>query len=124
MHKHRKRTDGERAVEWIQLYCVQPDGTNAGKKVRLTPPERATLYAIYDAPSGPRDDIELTGALAAYVALLHLVGVKARSPFHPSAKTDSWTLWRAAGPDLRQHLQRVGDAVICKELGTRWPSAA
>ena len=42
----------------------------------------------------------------------------------PQADADIFTLWNAVGPELRAVLKRDGAAVVCPELGTRYPAAA
>ena len=66
------------------------------------------------------------GTLAAYLTLLHLVGVEAERQGSPPPwlQTDIFTLTNAMGPRLRQFLHLRGDTLVCPELGTIWPRAA
>ena len=83
--------------------------------------QRFTVRQIYDRGQ----DIPVTGTLAAYLALLHVCGPEAlEQDFHPQANADVFTLWSAVGPELRALLRRDGAAVVCPELGTRYPAAA
>jgi hypothetical protein len=86
------------------------------------------MRRIYDAPGAPlsvpvTDDREL----AAYLALVHIASPEAlnETPIMPVLNVDPWTVWNAAdSPTLRPVLKREADAVICPELGTRFPRAA
>jgi hypothetical protein len=42
----------------------------------------------------------------------------------PQFYTDSLQVWAATGPDLKEVLKRDGEAILCPELGTRYPAAA
>ena len=66
-------TRGERNIVWIRDHCI-----DRGRLVRLTPEQRATIYQLYDAPAGVQPQEPITGQLAAWPTLLHLVGVEAR----------------------------------------------
>jgi hypothetical protein len=112
------RTRGERAIVWIGRYCVRPAGPERGHPVRLTAPEREIVRRIYDdAVSAP-----IGGELAAYIALLHLVGIEGRMREDPPAplSADLFTTWNSAGPRLRAYVRRDGEALVCVALGTRW----
>jgi hypothetical protein len=78
---------------------------------------------IYDAP-----DLPVTRELAAYLALAHLCCPERLSlgepGFRPAVDVDTFTLWAAAGPDARAVLRREGEAVVCPQLGSRFPWAA
>jgi hypothetical protein len=109
---------GDHAIRWIQEYCVMP----SGKRVVLSPDDRNLVHAIYDGLK----DIPVSGALAAYLTLLHLAGPEAKqNDFRPNiAPVDLWTLWAAVGPGLRPFLVRKGGSVHCPELGTTYSVAA
>ena len=121
----RKQTRGERAIRWIQDYCLLPSGLDKGQHVRLTPAQRDIVREIYDNPNGPNGAPPVTGALAAYLALLHVCGPEAlQKEFRPELSADIFTVWGAVGPDLRAVLKREGERIVCSQLGTRHPAAA
>jgi hypothetical protein len=64
---------------------------------------------IYDAPND-RPQSRVTGPLAA----------EAKGDFRPNMETDVFTIWNAAGPGLREVLNRTGQGIECPELGTRF----
>ena len=115
---------GDKAVLWVETYCLIPSGPERGQHVRLSVEQRATVHQMYDNPSGLRA-APITGNLAAYLALLHVCGPEAlQHDFRPEVSTDTFTVWGATGPDIRAVLRRDGEAVVCPELRTRWPVAA
>ncbi|MFY9599528.1 MAG: hypothetical protein WBX05_09020 [Pseudolabrys sp.] len=115
---------GDRAVKWIETYCIIPSGPEKGQHARLSVEQRATVRQIYDNPDGPQA-APVTGNLAAYLALLHVCGPEAlQRDCRPEVSTDVFTVWGATGPDLREVLKRDGDGVVCPELRTRYPVAA
>jgi hypothetical protein len=102
-----------------------PDGPHKGHPVRLSLAQRELLRQIYDAPGGPQDIPISDNALAAYLALMHICGKEAlQRDFRPHVEVDSWTMWRATSERLRRYLKRDGEAIICPQLGTRYPEAA
>jgi hypothetical protein len=120
----RKWTRGERAIRWIQDYCLVPSGLDKGQHVRLTPAQRDIVRQIYDSSDGI-ETAPVTGPLAAYLALLHVCGPEAlQKEFRPELSADIFTVWGAVGPDLRAVLRRAGGRIICTQLGTEWPAAA
>jgi hypothetical protein len=40
------------------------------------------------------------------------------------AEHDTFTVWGAAGPRLREVLKRDGERIVCPQLGTGYPAAA
>jgi hypothetical protein len=121
----RTQTRGERAIRWIENYCLMPSGLEKGQHVRLTPVQRDMVREIYDNPNGPRGAPPVTGTLAAYLALLHVCGPEAlQKEFRPELSADIFTVWGAVGPDLRAVVKREGERILCLELGTRYPDAA
>ena len=123
-----KKSRGSQNINWIEQYCVVPNGPNKSQRVKLTAAERATVLWVYDSPNGPRDDVPINDlALAANVALLHLVGIEAplQQTFRPATiDVDVFTLWAACSPLLLKHLERRGERVFCRALGTTYPVAA
>jgi hypothetical protein len=119
-------TRGEQAISWIESYCRYPSGYRKGGLIKLTPTEQHLIRQIYDGPNGPRADIPVKGALAAYLALLHTCGIEGKQrDFRPTTDVDAFTVWNAAGPDLRAVLIRKGERIVCHGLGTAFsPRAA
>ena len=116
-----RKQRGERAIFWIEEYCLVPHGPDKGQHVRLTPAQRETVREIYDGGK----PAPITGPLAAYLALLHICGPEAlQKEFRPEVNADIFTVWGAVGPDLRALLKREGGRIVCPELGTRYPAAA
>jgi hypothetical protein len=114
-------TRGDRAISWIEEFCVVPFGFDKGQHARLTEEERETLRRIFDGDDAP----EVTGPLAAYLALFHVAGPRDLTA-HVSAiplSADVFSTWNATSPDLRAVLKRDGAAVVCPELGTGWLAA-
>src|SRR4029450_12360907 len=117
----RKQTRGERAIRWIQDYCLVPSGLDKGQHVRLTPAQPDIVRQTYDGIEA----VPVTGPLAAYLALLHVCGPEAlQKEFQPELSADIFTVWGAVGPDLRAVVKREGERILCLELGTRDPDAA
>ena len=96
-----------------------------GRPARLSPAERATLYAIFDGGRPPVAE-DIAGPLAAFLVLLHLAGPEARprSEAPRFVTVDLFTLWNAASPELRGFLRRHGEVVTCPELETTYGTAA
>lgn len=114
-------THGDKAIRWIEQFCVYPHGFSKGQHVVLTEQQRAALHQIFDTDKSP----EVTGPLAAYLALFHVAGPRDLAA-HVSAiplSADVFSTWNATGPDLKSVLKRDGAAVVCPELGTRWLAA-
>jgi hypothetical protein len=121
--RHREPTRGERNANWIERYCLYPSGRDKRQRVRLTPAQREIVHLIYDHPDDPQPDV--TGALGAYIALLHLCGPEGKQQgFRPAVSSDIFTVWGAVGPELRRVVELDGGAVVCPALGTRYPVAA
>jgi len=120
----KRRAD--RAITWIEAYCIVPSGPQRGQYVRLTQAQRDTLHAIYDKGQDVAAS-DISGPMAAYLLLLHLCGPEAiQEPqdFQPAVGSDLFTLWNAVGPDLRAVLKRDGPRIVCPELGTKYPPTA
>jgi hypothetical protein len=115
-------TRGDRAIRWIEKYCVQPHGPERGQCVRLTPAQRDTVRRFYSDRARQPD---ISGPLAAYLALLHVCGPEAlQRDFVPQVAADIFTTWSATSPELKAVLKRDGDAIVCPQLKTRYPAAA
>ena len=63
------------------------------------------------------------GDAAAFIVLNHISGPEYDTP-PPKVSINAWSLWRCAGPDLKVVLKHKSDAIVCPELGTRYPAAA
>lgn len=112
-------TRGESAIEWIEIWCANP----GGKGVQLTPPERAAVYAIFDA--GIQEPIE--GRLAAFLTLLGLAGpseFRLETEKELFFRSDVFSVWTAAGSELRGYLCRQGATISCPERKTIWRAVA
>ena len=118
------RGRGWRNIAWIERHCLVPHGPEKGQPVRLTRAQRDIVYGIYDGNGQP----EVTGPLAAFLALLHVCGPEALqrdfSAMLARTNADTFTVWGAAGPRLREVLKRDGATIICPELGTKFPPVA
>jgi hypothetical protein len=122
--RHEPPTRGQRNATWVERFCVYPNGSDKGKRVRLTDAEHHIVRQIYDGANGPQD-VPVTAPLSAYLALLHLTGPEGKQhDFRPDVTVDVFTLWNAAGPDLRAVLKRKGEHLICAGLGTSYPPRA
>jgi hypothetical protein len=116
-----RRPRGDRNAMWIEKYCLIPSGLDRGQRVRLTTEQKYLIRKIYD----DGENVPVSAPLSAYLALLHVCGFEAVSGGAPApCQADIFTVWGAAGPDLRAVLKREGAAVMCPELGTRHPAAA
>lgn len=78
------KTRGERVIEFIERYCLVPDGEHVGKPLRLEDFQKRFILDVYDNPAGTvaaylsiaRKNGK-TGLIAA-ILLAHLVGPEAR----------------------------------------------
>jgi hypothetical protein len=121
----RSRTRGERAINWIEDFCLFPSGFRKGDRVRLSLEQRTIIMRIFDHPNGQLHPEPVAEPLAAFLVLFGLAGPEApgsRTP--PPFASDLFSVWAAAGPRLRAVLRRRGEMIECPELGTAWPSAA
>ena len=118
------RGRGWRNIAWIERHCLVPHGPEKGQPVRLTRAQRDIVYCIYDRNEQP----EVTGPLAAFLALLHVCGPEALqrdfSAMPARTNADTFTVWGAAGPRLREVLKRDGARIVCPQLGTGYPMEA
>lgn len=77
-------TRAERNIEWVERYCVIPEGKDVGKPVVLRPWQQDELRKIYDNPHGTRMALVSFGkknaktTLSAFLLLLHLSGPEAK----------------------------------------------
>ena len=85
--RKRKKAEVSRAdrnIEWIEQYCVIPDGKDVGKPVRLRDWQKHEIRKIYDNEAGTRTAIisfakkNAKTTLSAFLLLLHLSGPEAQ----------------------------------------------
>jgi hypothetical protein len=115
-------TRGDKAIFWIEEFCVVPFGFAKGQHVRLTEEQREIVHRVFDGDDAP----EVTGPLAAYLALFHISGPRDLAG-HVSAiplSADVFSTWNAVGADLRAVLKRDGESIVCPELRTKYPTMA
>lgn len=121
----RARTRGQRAACWIEDFCLVPSGFRKGDRATLSLAQRDTIMRNLDHPDGQLHPEPVAEPLAAFLVLYGLAGPEApgsRSP--PPFASDLFSVWAAAGPQLRAVLRRRGAEVACPELGTTWKSTA
>jgi hypothetical protein len=120
----RQPTRGDSAILWIEKFCVYPNGAERGQHVSLRQGQKEIVRRAYDHPDGLAGS-RICGHLAAYLALLHICGPEALRKDDPVPQfyTDSLQVWAATSPDLKEVLKRDGEAILCPELGTRYPAA-
>lgn len=77
-------TRGERVIQFIEKYCVVPEGKLVGQPMKLEPFQQRFITDVYDNPAGTRRGIlsiarknGKSGLIAAMV-LAHIVGPEAR----------------------------------------------
>ena len=63
-------TRGDKAIHWIENFCVVPFGINKGQHVWLTTEQKETVRAVFDSDKSPK----IPGPLAAYLALFLIAG--------------------------------------------------
>lgn len=81
---HKPKTRGDRAIAFIEKYCLVPEGKLVGQPIRLDPFQKDFIWAVYDNPAGTTEGILSMArkngktALIACLLLVHLVGPEAR----------------------------------------------
>lgn len=76
-------TRGERVIAFIEAFCVIPEGTHVGAKVKLADFQKSFIKDIYDNPAGTDTAIlsiarkNAKTATIAFLVLAHLVGPEA-----------------------------------------------
>lgn len=132
----KKKTRGDRNIEWIELYCRIPEGRFVGRPVKLTKKQRKWIKRIYDTPtrtfilSMGRKNAKTT--FIAFLLLLHTCGPEARpnSQLYSGAqsKEQAAVVFNLASkivrmsPDLNA-VVIIRDTVkqlLCPELGTMY----
>lgn len=130
----KKLTRGQRNAEWIERYCLIPEGKMVGERFTLTKEQKRWLRQIYDTPTR-RFILSMARkqgktAFAACLLLLHLAGPEARpnSQLYSAAQSrDQAALLFALAakmvrlsPDLSQYvgIRDAAKQLYCSELGT------
>jgi hypothetical protein len=73
----------------------------------------------------PAEQPDITGPLAAYLALFHICGPRELAAnLFPALRADIFSVWSATGPELKAVLKCQGACVVCPELGTKYPAMA
>jgi phage terminase large subunit-like protein len=132
----RRLTRGERNIQWIESYCVVPEGKDVGKPVRLRAWQKRDIKKIYDNPAGTRTAIisfakkNAKTTLAAFLLLLHLCGPEAvpntQLPSTAQSREQAAVLFNLAAkcvrmaPDLNANLviRDTAKQIFCPDLGT------
>ena len=126
-------TPGQEAIDWIQDFCVIPEGKHVGQRVKLLSWQCDIIRGIYDQPT--RRAIVSFGrkngktSLAAFLTLLHLCGPRARpnSQLYSAAQSrdQASLLFSLAAKivrmtDLQQYvgIRDTAKQLFCTELGT------
>ena len=116
-------TRGDKAIRWIENFCVYPHGFNKGQHVVLTPEQKENVLKVFDGDNAPA---EITAPLSSYLALLALAGPRALAERLTGIELDAdvFSTWAAVGPDLKSVLRVDAGKIICAELGTKFPPVA
>jgi hypothetical protein len=48
------KTPGQKAIDWIEQFCLVPFGFDKGQYVRLTTEQKEILHRVFDAEKFPR----------------------------------------------------------------------
>lgn len=116
-------TRAEKAMKFVEAYCIVPEGTLIGKPINLDVFQEAFFYAVYDNPHGTSEAYlsiarknAKTGTIA-MIVLVHLVGPEARqnSEIMSGARSrdQAAQVYRYASkmvelnPDLQQYIRLV-----------------
>lgn len=132
----RRLTRADRNIEWIETYCVVPEGKDIGKPVRLRPWQKADIRKIYDNPAGTRTAILSFGkkngksSLAGCLLLLHLCGPEAipntQLPSTAQSREQAAVLFSLAAKMVRMSsdlnanlvIRDTAKQIFCPDLGT------
>lgn len=77
------RTRGQRVIDFIETYCLVPEGDLLGQPIRLEPFQKKFILEVYDNPHGTHTAVLSIGrkngktALIAGLLLAHIVGPEA-----------------------------------------------
>jgi len=81
---HKPKTRGDRAIAFIEKYCLVPEGKLVGQPIRLDLFQKDFIWSVYDNPAVTTEGILSMArkngktALIACLLLVHLVGPEAR----------------------------------------------
>jgi len=132
--KASDQTVGDKVIEWIERYCMVPEGAMVGKPVHLRPWQRDVIRGIYDSKT--RRAIVSFGrkngktALSAFLLLVHLCGPKAKANSQlfsaAQSREQAAILFNLAAkvvrlsPDLNAvvTVRDTAKQLFCKDLGT------
>jgi phage terminase large subunit-like protein len=132
----RQLTRAERNCQWIETYCVIPEGRDRGQPFKLRPWQRRDLIKIYDNPAVTRTAILSFGkkngktSLAAVLLLLHLCGPEAvpnsQLPSTAQSRDQAAVLFALAAKIVRQSprldavlvIRETVKQIFCPDLGT------
>ena len=132
----KKLTRGQGVIDWIEAYCIIPEGRDVGKPVKLRPWQQKCIKGIYDNPNGTRRAILSFGrkngktALSAFLLLVHLCGPEAlaNSQLYSAAQSrdQASILFNLAAkmvrmsPDLSSYVtvRDTKKELLCNELGS------
>lgn len=130
----RRGSEGSLNIQWIEKYCLVPEGRDVGKPVKLRPWQKQIIRGIYDTPT--RRAIISFGrkngktALSAFLVLLHLAGrmAKRNSQLYSTAQSrdQAAILFALAAkvvrqsPDLSSYItiRDTRKELLCPEMGT------
>lgn len=128
----------QKVIDWIQEYCLIPDGKDVGKPVRLRDWQQRELVNIYDNPHGTRQAIISFGkknaktSLSAFLLLVHLAGPEYRRNAQlvstAQSKEQAAVLFQLAAKIVRMspllsQLVSIRDSVkqlYCERFGTTY----
>lgn len=132
----KRITRGQAVIDWIEAYCIIPEGKDVGKPVRLRPWQKKDIKKIYDNPAGTRRALLSFGrkngktALSAFLLLAHLCGpvsVPSSQLYSAAQSRDQASiLFNLAAkmvrmsPDLSTYMtvRDTKKELLCPELGT------
>ena len=87
-------TRGEKVCQFIERYCLIPEGSKVGQPIKLLDFQRKFVLDVYDNPAGTsRAYLSVArkngkSALIAAIVLAHLVGPEAKQAAKSSAVRD------------------------------------
>ena len=132
----KRVTRAQQAIDWIEKYCIVPEGTLVGKRVKLRSWQQDEIRRIYDNRAGTRRAILSFGrkngktALSSFLLLLHLCGPEARpnSQLYSAAQSreQAGILFGLAAKIVRMSaplarvvvIRETAKELTCPELGT------
>ena len=136
----KRKSRGQKVIDWIQKFCRIPEGPDVGREVKLRPFQKKIILRIYDNPAVTRRAIISVGrknaktTLAAFLLLAHVAGPEAvgrrNSQLYSSAqsKEQAGVIFELAAKIIRMSPELsafcvVRDTVkqiLCPEMGTKY----